>query len=95
MIAFQRAVELMEAELGEEIVALDVEGGTCFGFNEVASAVWRALEKPRTFDMLRDQLLKDYDVGHEKCEAELAQLLDDLTAKGLIARVELQRAQGI
>lgn len=94
MIAYQRAVELMEAELGEEIVALDVEGGTCFGFNEVASAVWRALSEPHTFDMLRDELLTDYDVGRDQCEAELAQLLDDLTAKGLVTRVKVQGAQG-
>lgn len=95
MIVYQRALELMEAELGEEIVALDVEGGTCFGFSEVASVVWRALEEPRTFNMLRGQLLKDYDVGPAQCEAELGQLLDDLTSKGLIARIEIQRAQGI
>ena len=33
----------MEAELGEELVALDPQAGNCFGFNEVAAWVWRRL----------------------------------------------------
>ena len=46
MKTYQRAVDLMEAELGDDIVALDVARGTCFGFNSVASSVWRALAEP-------------------------------------------------
>ena len=84
MPTYQRAVDLMEAELGDEIVALDVTGGTCFGFNTVASSVWRALAEPRSFDALRDRLIEEYEVGPDQCEAELAALLADLTAKGLI-----------
>lgn len=77
----------MEAELGDEIVALDVAGGTCFGFNGVASFIWRALAVPRSFEILRDKLMDEYEVGFEQCETELAELLRDLTAKGLITAV--------
>ena len=87
MTIYQRAVDLMEAELGDEIVALDVNGGTCFGFNTVASSVWRALAEPRSFEALRDGLLQEYEVGREECEAELAALLADLTGKGLVRAV--------
>lgn len=84
MPVYQRAVDLMEAELGDEIVALDVKGGTCFGFNSPASSVWRALTEPRSFEALRDALIEEYEVGRDECEADLADLLADLTAKGLI-----------
>jgi len=87
MPTYQRAVNLMEAELGDEIVALDADGGTCFGFNTVASSVWRALAEPRSFEALRDGLIAEYEVGREQCEAELAALLADLTAKGLVRPV--------
>lgn len=87
MPIYQRAVDLMEAELGDEIVALDVNGGTCFGFNSVASSVWRALAEPRSFEELRDALIEEYEVGGEQCEAELTGLLADLTERGLIRRV--------
>ena len=59
---YQRAKNLMEADVGDEIVALDVDGGTCFGFNDVASSVWRKLAEPMRFEMLRDELLAEYDV---------------------------------
>ena len=36
---YQRATELLEAELGDELVALDQAQGQCFGFNGVATSV--------------------------------------------------------
>lgn len=85
MPVYRRAVDLMEAELGAEMVALDADAGTCFGFNEVATSVWKALSEPRTFDDLRTRLLGEYDVGPDQCGSELKELLDDLQARGLIA----------
>jgi hypothetical protein len=77
----------MEAELGDELVALDAEKGHCFGFNSVATSVWRRLAEPASFDQLRDGLLSEYDVSHEQCTSELQALLDDLLERGLIAIV--------
>jgi hypothetical protein len=85
MTVYRRAVDLMEAELGDEIVALDPNIGQCFGFNSVASSVWRELAQPRTFDQLRDALLGEYDVDRDQCVRELRDLLDDLSSKGLVA----------
>jgi hypothetical protein len=84
---YQRAVDLLEAELGEEMVALDAEAGTCFGFNEVAATVWRELESPKTAADLRTALLAEYEVDPEQCDRELADLLQDLSARGLITRI--------
>lgn len=81
---YKRAIELMEADVGDELVALDLEEGTCFGFNLVAASVWRSLSSPKTFDQLRDDLLAEFDVSAEQCTSELKDLLDDLTAKGLV-----------
>jgi coenzyme PQQ synthesis protein D (PqqD) len=87
MTVYRRAVDLMEAELGDEIVALDPNIGECFGFNSVASSVWRELAQPRTFDQLRDALLGEYEVERDQCSRELRDLLDDLSSKGLVATV--------
>jgi hypothetical protein len=76
----------MEAELGDELVALDPNGGECFGFNAVAASVWRLLEEPKTFDQLRGALLQEYEVDDEQCVRELRELLDNLAVKGLVAR---------
>jgi hypothetical protein len=82
---YRRAAELLEADINDELVALEPTQGFCFGFNSVAKDVWRKLEQPRTFDELRGELLAEYEVTDEQCTLELRMLLDDLIAKGLIA----------
>jgi hypothetical protein len=74
----------MEAELGDELVALDPNAGDCFGFNSVATSVWRQLQEPKSFEELRDALLEEYEVDQQRCARELQELLDDLSARGLI-----------
>lgn len=81
---YRRARGLLEADIQDELVALDPEQGMCFGFNSVASSVWRSLEDPRTFEQLHDGLLNEYDVEPAQCRLELQELLDDLEVRGLI-----------
>jgi hypothetical protein len=81
---YKRAINLMEAELGDELVALDPIGGACFGFNDVATSVWVLLKQPKSFEQLHDRLVAEYEVDPGRCDIELRQLLDDLSAKGLV-----------
>jgi hypothetical protein len=83
-LVYERARDLMEAELGDELVALDPAGGECFGFNAVASTVWRLLECPSSLSFLKQSLLLEYDVDPAQCEAELNDLLADLVSRGLV-----------
>lgn len=83
---YRRSADLMEAEVGDELVALDPDKGACFGFNSVATSVWRALDRARTFAELRDGLLNEYSVDPDQCSAELRELLVDMEARGLIER---------
>jgi hypothetical protein len=84
--SYRRAIQLLEAGIGDELVALEPDKGNCFGFNEVATWVWRRLAEPATFEQLRDGLLIEYEVGGEQCTVELKALLDELIARGLIAK---------
>ncbi|MCY7338971.1 MAG: PqqD family protein [Sphingomonas bacterium] len=84
---YERTAQLLEAELGDELVALDAAAGNCFGFNAVAASVWRYLEQPRTLTELHTALLAEYDVDAEQCGQELRELLADLTEQGLVRRV--------
>ena len=83
-LVYERAKKLMEADLGDELVALDPQGGECFGFNGVASTVWRLLERPSSFSALKQSLLLEYDVDPGQCEAELNELLGNLLERGLV-----------
>jgi len=81
---YRRAVELLEADISDEMVALEPTKGSCFGFNPVAKDVWRKLERPRTFAQLRSELVAEYDVSDEQCTEELRALLDTMTRAKLI-----------
>ena len=72
---FKRVRNILDAEVGDELVALDVTAGECFGFNQVARTVWQSLAEPKSFAQLRDALLAEYDVSEEQCTAELQELL--------------------
>lgn len=88
MGTYQRKAELLEAEVANDIVALDPELGKCFGFNEVAATVWRRLESPQSFDELKAYLIDNYEVDSSQCDSELRALLDDLIDMGLIAKTK-------
>jgi hypothetical protein len=90
---YHRAVDLLEADINDEMVGLDPSRGSCFGLNTVAKDVWRRLEQPQTFDQLRSGLLAEYDVSEEQCTAELQEFLTEMTAKGLIAGGPVSRNQ--
>lgn len=84
---FRRSAELLEADINDELVALEPNQGACFGFNSVAKDVWRKLEQPRSFNELRAGLIDDYDVSEEQCTQELRDLLEQLAQAKLIERV--------
>ena len=83
---YRRSAELLEADLGNELIALDPERGRCFGFNEVATSVWKSLAEPKTFAELRDILSAEYEVDADQCRRELDELLNTLLAKGLLKK---------
>ena len=81
---YRRAVELMEAELDDELVALDADAGNCFGFNGPATLVWQELAEPRTASQLKAALMNRYEVDAATCERDLEELLGDLQQRGLV-----------
>jgi hypothetical protein len=81
---YKRAANLLEADVGDDLVALDPNAGLCFGFNNVATSVWKLLDEPRTFEQLQQALLDQYDVDAEQCGSELKELLDAMSAQGLV-----------
>jgi hypothetical protein len=86
MTTYSRATELMEAEVGDELVALQPDLGMCFGFNDVATEVWKQLDTPKSFDELKRHLLAGYDVDEQRCASELKELLNQMIENGLVAR---------
>jgi len=87
----RRSGRLIEAEIDGELIGLEVEQGTCFGFNATATRIWGLIETPRRFAELRDALVAEYEVDPETCEAELRELLGELEKDGLVALEPVDR----
>jgi hypothetical protein len=87
---YLRGRDLLEANVGDELVALDPESGNCIGFNSVAASVWRNLDRPKAFDELRDALVAEYEVTSAQCTAELSTLLADLVERKILILSEGQ-----
>jgi hypothetical protein len=91
VIRYARAKDLLQAELGDELVALDVQSGDCFGFNPVAADIWRLLALPQDFEVLCRELTDQYAVPRSQCEADLKACLADLEAQGLVHAIQEKR----
>lgn len=87
-LVYSRSAQLMEAELHEELVALDPVAGRCFGFNDVAATVWKLLAQPKSFEQLREALMNEFEVAGDQCSIELRDLLDQLRELGLVRVAE-------
>jgi hypothetical protein len=79
---------LIEAEIDDEILALSVQRGNCYGMNRVGSHVWKLLAKPVRICDLCAALFAAYTVDRDVCERQVLDLLEELRAEGLINAVD-------
>jgi hypothetical protein len=80
----RRRGEMIEAEKEGELIALDVERGTCYGFNRTATRIWQLLDEPRTLAALRDLLVEEYDVEPQACERDLIEAIEQMCSDGIL-----------
>jgi hypothetical protein len=78
----------IEAEIDNEIVALSIENGTCYGLNRTGSRVWNLLARPIRVGDICATLFAEYKVDPNVCETDVLDLLEELRAEGLIAALE-------
>lgn len=81
----ERCGEMIETEVDGELVALHVDNGTCYGFNGTATRIWALTEQPKRLSQLKEELLSEFDVDPETCDAQVRELLDELASDGLIS----------
>ena len=79
-----RTEGFLEAEIDNEIVALSVAQGICYGFNQVGSRIWALLESSVRVCELIAILLTEYQVDPNVCERQALDLLEALRAEGMI-----------
>jgi hypothetical protein len=71
-------------ELEGEAVLLNLDTGTYFGLNEVATRMWRLMEQHGQLDAVRDAIVGEFDVTATTAERDLVALVVALQEKGLV-----------
>ncbi|THE65156.1 PqqD family protein [Salinadaptatus halalkaliphilus] len=67
-----------------EAVTLQVESGTYYGFNEVASRIWELLQEPRTVGEITETILAEYDVSPDQCRQDVESTVAEMATADLV-----------
>lgn len=81
---YQVRPEVLSRVLAGEAVLLDLQSGTYFGLNDVATRVWELLREPRSPAELAEQLTHEFEVTLEMARGDVDQLVGELIRRGLV-----------
>ncbi len=84
MKTYLRKQETISAQIDDDLVMVDIEQGSYFSLNPVATRIWALLENPLSLQGLCDQLVAEYEVDAQKCEIEVAEHLSEMQKLGLV-----------
>jgi hypothetical protein len=80
----ERSAGLIQTEVDNELVALHIENGACYGFNLTATRIWALIETPKRLSELERDLIGQYDVDPQTCRDQLREMLEELRRDGLL-----------
>ena len=80
-----RTGAVLTAEIGKQIVMMDVESGRYLGLDDIGSVIWQRLETPRTFGDLVDSLVEDYDAERAVIAQDVRELLKEMAAQSVVS----------
>jgi hypothetical protein len=85
LVASQKQVSAdLSSDGSGSVVILGLKDGMYFELNEVGARVWNLIQQPRTIRSVVEELLQEYDVAAEKCEADVLCLAEDMATRGLV-----------
>jgi len=79
-----RTDQTVEQVVDNGIVALQLESGKCYGFNNSAARIWSLIEQPKSKQQLCDILQDEFSVDAATCRADVEKTLNQLRDEGLI-----------
>lgn len=86
-VKYMRTKEIIFSDLGEDVVALHIPKGQCYGMENVTAAVWKMLDRPTDVEEIVRRLGVLYDVDEEVCRSDVTALADQMESEGLITKV--------
>ena len=84
---YKRSQNAIFSEVGDDVVALHIQRGQCYGMEKVAADVWNLLAEPSDLESICSDLIERYDVERNLCRTDVANLLEQMQSQGLIEKV--------
>ncbi|TNF64923.1 MAG: PqqD family protein [Rhodobacteraceae bacterium] len=81
---FEIPTHVVARDVQGELVVLDLEKGEYFGLEDVGAFIWGLLEAGESLGEVHARILAEYDVEADTARRDLAALVADLQARGLL-----------
>ena len=81
---YRRSKEALHSNVGDDVVALNVQNGRCYGMQDVTAAIWNLLADPVSVDSICHQLTETYDVQPDVCRQDVERVMSEFESEGLI-----------
>ena len=82
---YVRTKNVLFSKVGLEVLALNIDRGQCYGFNDTASAIWELLETPQTVPAICMAIEASFEVDPDECRSEVERLLDQMVHDELVS----------
>ena len=82
--AFQVAEGITWRDIKGELIALELESGEYFSFNEIGRLAWLALAEGRSVGQVVETVLAEYEVSLAQAESDVVAFTQGLLENGLI-----------
>jgi hypothetical protein len=74
----------LSAEVGDDVMVLDLDAGIYFGIEGAGQVVWRMLQNPTLISAIVDGVVAEFDVDRDKAQADIIAFIEALTVSGLV-----------
>ena len=83
---FSADPDVVACELNGGAALLDLRTSTYFSLNPVGAVIWEAIQQPKTLDGICATVAGTFEVGDDRCRADVQTLLDTLQERRLAVR---------
>ena len=77
--------QVIAREVGDELVILDLAGGTYFGLDAVGRRIWQLMRESKSLAEICEVMLDEYDVSRRELERDIMILAEELSTRNLIS----------
>jgi len=80
----EEKTKLITREIGGKSVAVDINNGKYYTFNETATLMWKCLKEGMNTDEIVAKIISEFDIREDQVRKDLAHFKSDLESKNLL-----------